>query len=343
MNTPNLFLRIEDYAKENFTTEILAYILETDPKIKNAFLDLLLKDRPKLRTAFRSCEIETQPRYHFWQPDLEIRSTSDRHTKLFVEVKTQSPEGESQIQKYLEGGYVAYLTPPRYDAPDLDGADAKKFPPKYLGQFLWPRVHSLIQKAGSQNILHEQFLKYLEARRMGPSEPISKDDLSASLHAADAIRKLQELVDAVREKIQSDWVREFGKNVGGKGVARGLETGSLPYWWFRADDWVRPNRRLYLSIGVWAEEGGPHFYVALGTRKTFGRELEGDREFVKLRNNIRWKTDDTIPSEWECYKSFPVGTGNIYKIAQQQIKNIRSVKKEISKLIKFVKKKPVAL
>jgi hypothetical protein len=93
MDTPNLFLRIEDYAKENFTTETLAYILETDPDVRKKLLDLLLHDRPKLRRAFRSCEIESQPRYDFGQPDLEIRSTDDRHTRVFVEVKTQSQEG----------------------------------------------------------------------------------------------------------------------------------------------------------------------------------------------------------------------------------------------------------
>ncbi|GEM_PF-6235705 len=180
MGASNLFLRIEDFAKENFTTEILAYILETDSAVRNAFLDLLLHARPKLRMAFRSCEIETQPRYEFGQPDLEIRSTGGHHAKLFVEVKTQSPEGESQIQRYVEGGYVAYLTPLGYETPDLSDAGAKKTSAKYLGQFFWPEVYSVIQKYRSANILREEFLKYLEARRMGPPEPISKQDLSAS-------------------------------------------------------------------------------------------------------------------------------------------------------------------
>ena len=177
---------------------------------------------------------------------------------------------------------------------------------------------------------------------MGPPEPISKDDLSASLHAADVIRKFQALVDKVRKEIQRDWEREFGRNVGAKKVGLGLETGSLPYWWFRAADplWVKPNRRLYLSIGVWAEKGGPHFYVALGTRKTFFRTLEADREFQRLRNHIRWKADDTNPTEREWYKSFPVGTGHIDEIAGRQIRNLRSVQTETRKLVTFLKNRP---
>lgn len=332
MHTPNLFLRIEGYAQENFTTETLAHILETDAKVRETFLDLLLKLQPNLRKAFRSCEIKTQQSFDFGRPDLEITSRSG--AKVFVEIKTQSPEGKSQIKKYLKRGHVAYLTPLGYDEPDLDGADTTK----YLGQFFWDKVYSAIQQADSHNELHKQFLKYLEARHMGPLEPISKKDLNESSHAAAVVRKFKALVDDVRKEVERDWVSAFGKNVGGERVAWGLETGSLPYWWFRPRDWVRP-RPLYLAIGVWAEEGGPYFYVSLGTRKTFGKTLEADREFQRLRNDIRWKTDDSIPNGWECYKSFPVRTGGIDKIAQRQITNVRSVKKEIHKLVKFVKKK----
>lgn len=339
MDTPNLFLRIEGYAQENFITETLAYILENDPAVRKKFLDLFLNDRPKLRRAFRSCEIETQPRYDFGQPDLEIRSIGGRHAKLFVEVKTQSPEGELQIQRYLKGSHVAYLTPLGYEAPDLSGAGTKKTPPKYLGQFFWPEVYSVIRKYGSHNLLHKQFCEYLEARGMRPLPPISKDDLSASLHAADAIRKFQELVDAVRKGIQHDWKQNFGENIGGKGVSSGLATGELPYWWFRPRDWLRQNGRPYLAIGVWPDEGGPYFYVGLFTeRKRFGNELRKNQKFQRLCKATRWRTAPLAPTGWECYKGFRIGTGKIDQIAQQQVKNIRAEGKKIGKLVTFLKK-----
>src|ERR1017187_10120369 len=120
MNESNLFLRIEGYAQENFTTETLAYMLETDATIRNGFLDLLLSGRRKLRRSFRSCKIETQPSFDLGRPDLEITSTFGHGAKIFVEVKTQSQEGEAQVRKYLSLGYVAYLTPLGFDAPDLD-------------------------------------------------------------------------------------------------------------------------------------------------------------------------------------------------------------------------------
>lgn len=337
METSNFFERIEGYAGENFTTEILAHILETDTGVRNAFLKLLLKHQPDLRKAFRSCGIETQPSFGSERPDLRLTPKSNPGAPVLVEVKTQSQEGESQIQRYLKNGYVAYLTPLGHDAPDLDGAGTER----YLGQFYWHEVHSVIQKARSHNVLHEQFLKYLEARRMGPPEPISKGDLRASLHAADVIRKFQALVDKVRKEIQRDWEREFGKNIGGKKVGLGLEMGSLPNWWFRAEDprWVKPNR-LYLSIGVWVEKGGPYLYVALGTKKTFFRTLEADRKFQRLRNDIRWKADSNPTEWWEWYKSFPVETGNIDEIAGRQIRNLRSVKKETRKLVTFLMNRP---
>lgn len=336
MDTSNLFERIEGYAQENFTTETLAYILETNPRVRREFLKLLLKPQPDLHKAFRSCRIETQPSFELGRPDLVITSTSNHGARVIVEVKTQSQEGESQIRRYLKLGHVAYLTPLGYDAPDLKSADTEK----YLGQFFWHQAHSVIQKAGSHNVLHRQFLKYLEARRMGPPEPISKNDLTASLHAADVIRKFQALVEAVCEEVRPDWAHQFGKNVGAKKVDLGLATGNLPYWWFRPGKWVKRGRRLFLCIGVWAEKGiqdRPCFYVELGTsQKKFGRELEMDPEFRRLRNDLGWEAG-YFPTEWVCYRTFPLGTGKLDAIAQRQIKNVRSANKEIHKLVTFVR------
>jgi hypothetical protein len=173
---------------------------------------------------------------------------------------------------------------------------------------------------------------------MGPLPPISKDDLRASLHAADAITKFQELVDVVRKDIQHDWEREFGKNIGGKGVSSGLATGELPYWWFRPRDWLRQTGRPYLAIGVWPEEAGPYFYVGLFTeRKKFGNELRKNQKFQRLCKATRWRTGSLEPAGWECYKRFPIGTGNIDKIARQEIKNIRSESNKIERLVTFLK------
>jgi hypothetical protein len=335
MNESNLFLRIEGYAQENFTTETLAYMLETDATIRNGFLDLLLSGRRKLRRSFRSCKIETQPSFDLGRPDLEITSTFGHGAKIFVEVKTQSQEGEAQVRKYLSLGYVAYLTPLGFDAPDLDGKNEA-----YLGQFFWHTVHSVIKHAGSGNVLQRQFLKYLEARNMGPPEPISKKDLRASAHAADVIRKFQALIEGVRKQIEHDWVHEFGKNIGGKKIDWGLATGDLPYWWFRPKGWVRPGRRMFLCIGVYAEKGRqeePRFYLELGTsQKKFGNVLDSDKKFRALCKQIGWRTD-VIPTEWECYKTFPLGTGNVDEVAKRQVENIRSLRKEVRRLVTLAK------
>ena len=341
MDRTNLFERIEGYAQENFTTETLAYILETDHKVRGKFLDLLLSRENGLRKAFQSCRIATQSSFDFGRPDLEITSASGRGAKVFVEVKTQSEEGKSQVRRYLKRGHVAYLTPRGHGAPDLSGADTKKC--HYLGHFFWDKVHSVIEKHGSQDILQGQFLKYLEARRMGPPEPISEKDLRASLRAADVIRKFQALVDAVREEVEPDWKREFGKNIGGKGADWGLATGDLPYWWFRGNRWKARRRGVYLSIGVYAGEGvqdRPYFYVELATsRKKFGNELEADGGLRGLCREVGWEWNGGGASgDKGCYKTFRVGTGGIDRVAQRQVENVRSEKRNIRKLVKLVEK-----
>ncbi len=344
MDKSNLFERIERYDGENFTTEILAYILEKDHGVKNAFLDLLLSRqprncRPRLRKDLRSCEIETQQFFGPERPDMTI--TSKTGAMVFVEIKTQAQEGDGQIKRYLKYGHVAYLTPRGHGEPDLDGADTSKY--KYLGQFSWDEVCSVIEGHDPDNILHKEFLEYLEARHMGPLKPISEDDVRASLHAPDAIRKFQALVEAVRKGIEPDWVRELGKNVGGKKADWGLATGDLPYWWFRPRDWAKRGGGLYLSIGVYVEKGaqdGPCFYVGLWTeRRKFGGKLEADGKLRTLCNDIGWTWDDDgVPQYWGYCKTFPAGTGRIDKIAQRQIKNVRSEEKKIRTLVKLVEK-----
>src|SRR5205807_2479610 len=131
--------------------------------------DLILSGRPKqLRAAFGECEIVTQVSYDFGRPDIRIVSRTRSDLKIFVEVKIRAKEGHNQIERYGKNDYVALLAPQL-----LDVHEGKNF----LGHFFWYQVYSLINSSKRKNEIHRQFLKYLEARNMGPSKPISKKDL----------------------------------------------------------------------------------------------------------------------------------------------------------------------
>jgi hypothetical protein len=77
MNSPNLLDRLEGYARENFTTETLAYILQTNPKIRREFVRLVGRQNGKLE-AFGDFTVETQDAYDPGRPDLMLIPKPER-------------------------------------------------------------------------------------------------------------------------------------------------------------------------------------------------------------------------------------------------------------------------
>jgi hypothetical protein len=310
----NLFVRLEGYGRENFTTETLAYILETDQRVTKEFLNLLLgRDAVGKRrlAAFRDYVIDTQIAYVTPKSkaiiDLQITSRKDDSQRICIEVKTRSPEREGQIRKYLElECYVAYLTPLGFPSPSDHDDDEN-----YLGHFTWDKVYSIIGSAKPDNITHrviyKQFLEYLEARHMGPSKPITRDELRAATHAVALIRKSEALVSSVRDKIEPHWIDRFGENDdSAKGVCDGLADEDLPYWWYRTKGWHK-KRRFYLCIGI--SKGGrrhrPGFYLQIGSgQKPSWRRLDPllKKRFDKLCER-GWVKEDADSDEWG-YRNF---------------------------------------
>lgn len=344
MNGPNLFERLESYAHENFVTETLAYILETDDKLRKELLRMLLADRPEKLPAYTDCEISTQVSYDIVRNrsgiiDLEIVPNRSSADTIRVEIKTQSQEGEGQVEKYLElRGYVAYLTPLGFAAPKVrDGCV------RYLGHFFWRDVHSIIKNAAENNDLYKQFLQFLEARHMGSLEDITAQELKAAGSAVGFITKSQALVDSVRKEIEGDWVHEFGANVGAKGVTDDIAQGGLHSWWYRPKKWEK--KRFWLCIGIGFEgdrDETPKFFLSFGTRRKFGRTLDDNLkgDFTELRKRA-WKKAPLSEPGWEYGKYFTVGKGSVDKIALKQAKNVRCAMKELQQLriIKSIEKR----
>jgi hypothetical protein len=338
MNETNLFIRLESYARENFTTETLAYILQNDRKVKRSFLELLLAQRKEVLAAFGDYDIKTQPAYIVGRPDLEITSKNDHTRKIYVEVKTQSKEGEGQIQKYLQlRGYVAYLTPRNSDDPSLpDGRDG------FLGHFRWHEVYSLIKVVSPHKVIHKQFLEYLEARHMGPLKPIRRGELRTAGPAVDFVGKLQELVQCVRRRVEKKyWTKQFGENAGAKRIHDDILAGDFYYWWYQPKSWWKKRTGFYLCFGTGFDFGEdrkrePKFYLFIGSdQNPFGRDLDSQLapQFRKLCAEYGWKrAPDTSEYYWGYWKFFPLGTGDVDKLADRHAENVRLAVAQLQKL-----------
>lgn len=325
----NLFNRLEGYAQENFTTETLAYILETDSRVKKKFLDLLLRDKPKaIRASFDDCEIETQSSYDIGRPDLQISSNKNDDC-ILVEVKIRSQDRESQIKSYLKSGfYVAELTPIREPIPHASDM--------YLGHFFWYQAYDIIEHVRRSSDIHKQFLSFLKARDMRPSTSVTSKELKASIYTVDVVRKFHEIVNGVKEKVEMDWVKRFGTNSTRTSISKGISDGSLPNWLYRAKGWRKKESRFYLWIGIDVPEKRPMFYVGITTpRKKFAHRIERQlREDIKNLKKLGWKKDPA-PNDW-CYaKFFSLSQGSINKIVDKQAEHVKC---EMSELLKFIRK-----
>jgi hypothetical protein len=130
MKGQNLFTHLEGYGRENFTTEALAYLLESDIGLRRAFIGMLLKEKgSRFQAKFKDYSVNTQIQHGRDRPDMELISCSDRKAKVFVEIKTGSPVGDNQIEHYLNLGHTVLLTPHWYANPPKLKDDEKHLQP----------------------------------------------------------------------------------------------------------------------------------------------------------------------------------------------------------------------
>jgi hypothetical protein len=137
-----LFSRLASYSQnphkksvENFTTEVIAYLINEDPVFRRAFLRHLIADRRVLR-GFSQPIALTQQCFDRGIVDLVV---SGRRRRLLIEVKIGAVQTVTcirgkgrvlQLGKYVSygEGHVAYLTTRNVPAPELTSR-------WFLGQF----------------------------------------------------------------------------------------------------------------------------------------------------------------------------------------------------------------
>jgi len=231
----DLFVRLMKYrirkerdSKENFFTEILAFILRNDEELLSGFLKLLDKEKNWLPTHikndFKKFKIETQVEHEGKRPDIEIIINQ---VSIFIENKIESSvrkkrgvnknlnkkeldELKNQLDEYLKfqkerenkniRGYVTLLT--KY----LEIIDTKT-KDKLLSHIYWEDIYQLFKK--HEKKLKELktkneimfFLKLMEDENMEPYSGITKKMVNNYGKFLDNIQKLFEKVALGLENI----------------------------------------------------------------------------------------------------------------------------------------------
>ena len=215
----SLFTRLVSYSQnpnkrsiENFLTEVLAHLVNTDPAFRQKFVELVIP-KHRIRRGFGYAFALPQQTLGRGIVDLVLEGSC----KVFVEVKVGARETETkiyghgwvlQVQKYLSyrSGYVAYLTTREVPSPTVNS----KF---FLGHFLLEDLHGRLNRnrLSPTGLL---LLDFMEENDMKALEPFTKTDLYNATHSFNFIQKCQSVLEEVAGELEPKVRTIFHKRTG---------------------------------------------------------------------------------------------------------------------------------
>ncbi len=215
-----LFTRLVSYSQnpakkslENFTTEVIAYLINTDRVFRRVFIKHIIHDG-RCRRGFRNASAQPQQSFGSGIVDLVISSGA---RKVLVEIKIFAPETKTQIrgrgwlpqvQKYLDynEGPVAYLTTKDISGPKIEPKHRNSG--YFLGQVFFEDLHARLSGAKLTDA-GRMFFKFMEENGMKWPEPFSKNELKIAAGAFDFAEKCESTVQKISSEIEPEFRRLF--------------------------------------------------------------------------------------------------------------------------------------
>jgi len=208
--TKSFFSRLASYSQnpqklslENFLTEVLAHLLNTDPFFRRTFIRLIIPDRRKQR-PFAS--MSALPQQTIGRGIVDLVLTGNDGRKVLVELKIKAKETQTkirghgkvlQIQKYLNNrtGMVAYLTTRNIPSPEVNSR-------YYLGHFLLEQLEGRL-KRDRLTATGQLLLDFMREHDMKSLERFTKMDLRNAENSFRFAQKCEATIDEVVGQIES--------------------------------------------------------------------------------------------------------------------------------------------
>ncbi len=311
----SLFSRLASYSQnpnkkstENFTTEVLAYLINEDTAFRRSFLRLLIRDRRILR-GFSRATAQSQQSFDRGIVDLVI---SGRHSRILVEVKIAATEtltkirGKGlvpQVKKYLgyREGTVAYLTTRTVPSPNVSSD-------RFLGHFFFDDLHRRLLKARLTR--PGQFFKeFMEENGMESEEPFTKSDVRSADHAFRLAKKCVTAIDEVISDVEPRFRKRFHTRTG---FTRGYFSpadGSV-YAYTRKFN-CGALGRIYISIFIQPDAGELAYGVSAKVTRT---------DMKRLNRFLKWDEEDGELYTWHLI-SGGVDSGDMISKVWADLKN----------------------
>ena len=195
---------------ENFTTEVLAYLINYDKAFRRSFIRTIVPDG-RMRRRFKCASALSQQSFGNGIVDLVLSSGGSR---LLVEVKIAAQETETkiygkgrvpQVQKYLDfkEGCVAYLTTRAVSAPDVNSKREK-----FLGHFFFEDLYDRLVRAKLTDI-GELFRQFMKENGMKSPEPFTQQELANARRAFGFAKKCEAFLNEIKSELEPEFRRVF--------------------------------------------------------------------------------------------------------------------------------------
>lgn len=316
----NLLIRLEGYSQnpikralENFTTEVMAYLINEDSVFRREFVRHVIPDG-RLARGFNHSRAKTQQDFDFRTGIVDLVLVG-RRRRILIEVKIAASEtwtelsGKGwvpQVRKYLSyrQGHVVYLSTKRVPTPE--GVGSKKL---FLGHVYLEDLYAKLND--KRDVLTEiggMFLELMEENQMTPVRPFNKTDLRDAHRAFKFATKCEGILQEMMVLIEPDFRKIFHSNTSFTS-ANFSPTDESAYSWSK--NFTRKNVTwVTIWIGPW------HSNLDFGLQIHVRSAKEN---LKKLNRSLKWK-------EWRSSlcTSHKVGSDmRIHKMADIVLKDLR--------------------
>ena len=182
---------------EDFTTEVLAGILNSNQGILDAFVNTALKIEGV------NFKVETQKHFNNCIIDMVFENDD---TLCFLENKVNSPEGHKQLLKYsnilAEKNKTVFL---RYCTKFIDNKSPEDYLPLVNDQFLqlrWVDVYCFFNKQ-ERTYLTSLFITFLKDNDMNTIPEFKIEDIMAFQQFTSTIKKMDACFEIVKPQLES--------------------------------------------------------------------------------------------------------------------------------------------
>lgn len=318
-----LFSRLASYSQnqkkqsiENFTTELLAYLINEDRAFHRAFIKQIIPDR--MVRSFRNASATTQVYYSNGIVDLVLEDPRTQQ-KVLVEVKIGGNEtltkidGQGltpQVQKYLDyrKGYVAYLT-----TRDVPFPDVRKKAKRFLGQHYLDDIYQRLKNKKKLTEFTKEFLKFIGEKNMTTPEPFTLNDLRQARHAFLFAKKCTSILNKVKDEIAPKFRKMFKSGTSFTApILSSSDESAYTYTKYRKG----PIKYVELDLEPYDGKLYLATYLIIDIRHAHARQLEerlqrlkwesyengkylgsfiklsgGDRDFIRMVNHVKKNLD----------------------------------------------------